>query len=205
MSSLGVGGGLVNEWYHQLKIINFQLNLKPNAPLPQQKQTPLTRRQHRHWSEDGTTTTTSTAQHHSIDYLRQHPDIMLKRLLLLLAFLLSQSAWLTNAVEWPKDIRFATEEVALVIINECESIECHLCLCIIISYSCFASSFNIVIEQNEQSKMGIVRANPTFANEMYTMAGQLLVDGIVNTCQKDPGMPYRLDTSDIAIVGLWTC
>ena len=28
--------------------------------------------------------------------------------------------------------------------------------------------------------------------------------GIVNTCQRDPDMPYRADTPDMGVVGSWT-
>ena len=36
------------------------------------------------------------------------------------------------------------------------------------------------------------------------MSKDYFSNGIVNTCQRDPGMPYRADTSDTAVFGSWT-
>ncbi len=44
-----------------------------------------------------------------------------------------------------------------------------------------------------------------FADEQPAVAKQLMLDGTIKTAQDDVGYPFRIDTSNVAIVLSWTC
>ena len=56
----------------------------------------------------------------------------------------------------------------------------------------------------QTSKMSNVPANNSFVERIFEMSQGYLSRGIVNTCQRDPGMLYQAATSDKAIVNSWT-
>jgi hypothetical protein len=49
-----------------------------------------------------------------------------------------------------------------------------------------------------------VRANHHFADEQVKENNRLMKEGNINTCQDDIGHPFRIDTSNVAIVSSWT-
>ena len=57
---------------------------------------------------------------------------------------------------------------------------------------------------NHGRDIGFVPANNQFADELLSIAQQLMSDGIVNTSQDDVGAPFRLNSINVAYVSSWT-